>query len=122
MQAYGTDQIAALENRIAQLEAQFAEVTKLKGLPGPRGPAGDISAAIANAESAGAKVAAKAIESTKTAIQKRDEESAAKIAVIETRLKTYFENLEHHVAVHVIKILEEYGVVSSHDGRPIKYS
>lgn len=48
MEAYGSTPVkaATLEERIASLESAFEEVKKLKGIPGSRGPAGPIDAAV----------------------------------------------------------------------------
>jgi hypothetical protein len=48
MKAYGATppRAVTLEDRIASLESDFEEVKKLKGIPGSRGPAGSIEAAV----------------------------------------------------------------------------
>lgn len=58
MEAYKS----TLEERIASLESAFEEVKKLKGIPGARGPAGPIDAAVSNAERAAKEIVASRVE------------------------------------------------------------
>jgi hypothetical protein len=51
-------EVKTIEQRLQELKDQFAEVQRFKGIPGPRGPAGNIDAAVANATNAANQIVA----------------------------------------------------------------
>ena len=119
------------EERIEILEQQLAEIIKLKGIPGPRGGAGDISAACYNVERIMDEKLASLFErvdhATKQGCQSYEElqkilrnemnqfraEIKQNFAVFEADIQTRVEN-------SIVVLFAEYGVVSSHDNRPIQ--
>jgi cell division septum initiation protein DivIVA len=116
----------SLENRIAALETELAEIKKLKGVPGGRGPAGDISAAVVNAQ----REVRDAEERLATKAAQTASQYAADVAALRKETADAIKNvqafvdgrIENAVVLHTVKTLEDYGVVSGLDGQRIKAS
>lgn len=122
-----------LERRIENLEAQIAELKQIKvGPRGEKGSPGDISAAVANAE--------KVVDSKLAELFKRVEEYARReseyrkenfdrfLGELDQNRKEVRQSLAQHFSDEatktrieslVVHLFQEYGVVSSHDGKVI---
>lgn len=122
-----------VRNRIDNLEARVESLLEMKtGPQGSRGPAGDITAATASAE----KIARQASEREYQGLVERidagvNREQAARTQHIELvrgeihelskRVADSFaiEQVQDRIESAVVRILAEYGVVSSHDGKAV---
>ena len=113
-----------IEERLAALETEFAEIKKLKSTPGPRGPAGDISAALANAKQSMAEDLADALKKfadLQTTVKSFDgkldntilERVQAATTSLQETLNGFKKNIEDEVAGIVVKILQEYYLLDS---------
>jgi len=111
-----------LEQRIAVLETELAEIKKLKGVPGPRGPAGDISAAVANTQrevrDAEGRLAAQAATVSEKfaadvdALRKETADAIAKVqAFVDGRIK-------NEVDGHAIQVLIDYHLIEADTHAP----
>lgn len=113
----------SVEERIAALETELAEIKKLKGIPGARGPAGPIEAAVANAnrvvadaESRVRTEATGAYANFNADVRKLREEVREEVNQVKQFLD---ERIQNVVENHTVKVLEDYGVVSDFDGKRI---
>jgi hypothetical protein len=113
-----------VEQRLTALEAAFAEVKKQKGIQGPRGPAGDIVAAINNAREATQQDLAntlkksaalhQAIESLNERLESRIREVTDQMAAtLRQRNDDFKTHIEDEVAAITLRILKEYWVLDS---------
>jgi hypothetical protein len=104
---------AALSKRIGGVENDFKEVVKAKGIKGdvgPRGPAGDIAAAVDNAKKAATEVA---VNSVRAEIQYPFEQKVAELRKEFSDLNSRIDETIHNtVANHVVKTLQEYSVLN----------
>jgi hypothetical protein len=114
--------MSTIEERLAALEAQFEEVKKLKGVPGARGPAGDISAAVANtqrevrdAEGRLATQAAKASAEFATAVAALRNETADSIKSVQAFVDG---RIAAAVDGHAIKVLVDYHLLDANTLAP----
>ncbi|MGB6496341.1 MAG: hypothetical protein WBF09_05045 [Candidatus Acidiferrum sp.] len=119
------------EERIEILEQQLAEIIKLKGIPGARGPAGPIEAAVANAERVLDEKLASLFDrvdhATKQGHQSHEELSKILRNEMDRFRKDMRQNfsdfeasIQTRVENSIVVLFAEYGVVSSHDNRPIQ--
>jgi hypothetical protein len=119
------------EERIEILEQQLAEIIKLKGIPGPRGGAGDISAACYNVERIMDEKLASLFDRVDLAAKRgrQSHEELSKILRNEMDqfrkdMRQNFSDFEASIQIRVensiVVLFAEYGVVSSHDNRPIQ--
>jgi hypothetical protein len=97
-----------IEQRITTLEARFEEVRKLKGVPGPRGPAGPIDAAVANAK--------RAVVDAENRVQARADATYSKFEAEVKALRDEFnqvrqdldERIKNAVENHTVQVLRDY--------------
>src|SRR6266436_5648209 len=97
-----------IEQRIAALEASLEENKRLKGVPGPRGPAGPIEAAVANAN--------RAVSNAEDRVQMKANATYAKFAADVKALREEFRALKQHldetihnaVDNHTVQVLRDY--------------
>jgi hypothetical protein len=108
-----------IEDRLTALEEAFAEVKKLKGVPGPRGPAGEISAAVRNAQQAVADAESRLHKSTDARLAKFQAEVKQLRADFAAHKESLPETIKNTVDYHTVSVLEDYGVVSDFDGKRI---
>jgi hypothetical protein len=116
-----------IEQRMQSIEDAFVEVKKLRGIPGPRGGAGPIDAAVVNAT----KAANQAVADAEARVQKKADEAfqkllaesvkhkaeAAKLRREVADLKTYLnERIENAVDGNVVQTLHDYHLLK--DGNP----
>jgi hypothetical protein len=102
-------QVVELTARITALETQLKEIIELKGVPGPRGPAGDIKAAVINAEQAAKKIA----NDTLSGVQSRVTEACDQILADSKKFREYVqslldEGLKNAAENHCIQVLRDY--------------
>ena len=108
-----------IEERLRNLEQAFEEVKKLKGVPGPRGPAGDILAAVTNATKAANQVMADAesrVGAKADASYARFVDEVSKLRQEATKLRAEADQLRKHlndviqntVDANVVKTLQDY--------------
>jgi len=97
-----------VEERINVLEAEFENVKKLKGVPGARGPAGEISAAVRNAEAA--------VSNAENRVQVRADAAYAQFATevkalreeVAALRKFLDERIRNEVDGHTVQVLRDY--------------
>ena len=107
-----TQQLDDLKRRVEALESR----SSIPGPVGPRGPAGDIEAAVRNATSASNK----AVADAEKRVQAKADAACAKLKAQFDALKKYIdERIEAAVVNHTVQTLEDYGVVSSFDNKRI---
>jgi ABC-type transporter Mla subunit MlaD len=117
-----------LETRLRAVETALEEIKTLKGI---RGPAGDIAAAVGNAERVAREVVADAKKAFEPAVQAMNEalkeiqqansdglttaDDKIRNAVAQFRelFDERFNNLEHEIAAHVLPLLHEYGLLKN---------
>ena len=115
-----------LEQRIAALETELAEIKKLKGIPGPRGGAGDISAAVANTQrevrDAEGRLAAQAATVSEKfaadvdALRKETADAIAKVqAFVDGRIKNAVDG-------HAIQVLIDYHLIDADTHAPTPHA
>jgi hypothetical protein len=101
-----------IEQRIAALEASLEEIKKLKGIPGPRGPAGHIDAAVANAN--------QAVADAESRVQARTEATYAKFATDVKALREEVKQLQQYLDSRItdavdnatIQVLRDYHLLN----------
>jgi len=104
-----------IEQRIAAVEAGFEEVKKLKGVPGPRGPAGPIDAAVENAK--------RAVADAEDRVQARADATYAKFAADVKALREEVKRLEQYLDERiqnvvdnaVVQVLRDYHLLDSNN-------
>jgi predicted oxidoreductase (fatty acid repression mutant protein) len=101
-----------LQREFVKLKDQFSKLGKMRGIPGPTGPAGDIHAAVINATETAERVA---VVAAKKAIVYPFEAKVAELRQEFEALKTEFteltERIENAVVIHVVQTLKDYGVL-----------
>src|ERR1700730_17261515 len=97
--------VAILHREVAQLKDQFTKLLKMRGIPGPTGPAGDIGAAVIQATDAAERVAA---VTAKKAVVYPFAAEVAKLREEFDTLKAYIDNAIVH---HIVETLQAYGVL-----------
>ena len=114
--------MSTIEGRLAALEAQFEEVKKLKGVPGARGPAGDISAAVANTQrevrdaegrlAVQAEAASARFANEVTALRKETADAINRIqGYVDGRIK-------NAVDAHTVQVLVDYHLLDANTVEP----
>jgi len=64
--------LSDLLKQFAELKQEFSKLVKMKGIPGPRGPAGEIDAAVNNARDVAEQVAITAAKAaTRLSVSRR---------------------------------------------------
>jgi hypothetical protein len=104
--------VQEIEQRIAALEASLEEIKRLKGIPGARGPAGPIEAAVANAN--------RAVADGEARVQARANATYAKFAAHVTVLREEFKQLKQYlderikdaVDNHTVQVLRDYHLLN----------
>jgi hypothetical protein len=102
-----------VEERLLELEKEFADIKRLRRIVGPRGPAGDIDAAVINATEAAEKIV---IAATKTAMYPFDSEVdklRQEFEALRAHLIEFTSNVENSVALHAVALLKEYHLLDS---------
>jgi ElaB/YqjD/DUF883 family membrane-anchored ribosome-binding protein len=120
-----------LENRVKDLERQLAEIIDLKGIPGRPGVPGNITAACENT----ARVLDEKLASLFDRVElyakresdyskERGESLRRELDQFREQMKQAFsafeDGIQNRVENSIVVLFEEYGVVSSHDGRVIQ--
>ena len=120
-------QIDALTQRVAELE-------RTKSTPGPRGPAGDIDAAVRNAEEASRAITGEAI--TKHTVRVNDLDQMVRRAVadlgkavadakahfeavVRQTEQRFFQNAEANLNFKILNLLKDYDVLDSETSTPV---
>jgi hypothetical protein len=111
-----------LEQRIAALEAQFEEVKKMKGVPGARGPAGDISAAVANTQrevrDAEGRLA-RQLEDTSTRFANDVTALRRETTDATNRIQSYVDGrIKNEVDAHTVQVLVDYHLLDANTMAP----
>lgn len=106
-------QVADLTARIAALETQLKEIKELKGIPGPRGGAGDISAAVTNAASKAEAVVRDAESRVQSRADARYETFAANLKTLQEEMKQFLEDgFKIAAENHCIQVLRDYHLLN----------
>lgn len=121
-----------LGSRIEALEKQLSEIKKLNGIPGPQGKPGNIAAAAANAEKVVDDKLASLFERVDDYAKRESNYSKERYESFRSELNQHRaevnQSLEQHFTAEatknrienlVVRVLQDYGVVSSHDGKVI---
>lgn len=110
----------SLEERIAALEAAFEEVKAAKGIAGPRGPAGNIDAAVANVDAAVSKAGSRVEAQANQRYANLRDEFSALVRVLRVELdnlkKGLDERIKNEVDGHAVQVLHDYHLLK--DGAP----
>jgi hypothetical protein len=110
-QAQDSAAVAALEKRVKELETELKAIMDLKGIPGqvgPRGPAGDILAAVARAGQTVADAEACVQYKADTTYAKfADDVAALRREVAETQ-RLLDERIQNVVDGHTVQVLRDY--------------
>jgi BMFP domain-containing protein YqiC len=102
-------QIADLTARITALEARLQEIAQLKGIPGPRGGAGDISAAVANAEQAARRVASDTLSQVQSLVREACDQIRSETNKSREHIQSLLdEGLKNAAENHCIQVLRDY--------------
>jgi signal transduction protein with GAF and PtsI domain len=101
--------VEQLQKRIATLEASLEEIKKLKGIPGPRGPAGDIAAAVQNATRVNVHAVAVAESRVREAAHAKFEAMREEIRQFKQDLN---ERLQNAVDAHTVQLLRDYHLLN----------
>jgi hypothetical protein len=111
--------VAILHREVAQLKDQFTKLLKMRGIPGPSGPAGDITAAVNNSRDVAEQVAA---VTAKKAVVYPFRSDVAKLReefeALRSHLLEFTEQIENSIAIHTVKVLQEYKLLD-HDCLPL---
>ena len=111
--------VAILHREVAQLKDQFTKLLKMRGIPGPTGPAGDIGAAVIQATDVAERVAA---VTAKKAVVYPFQDEVAKLReefeALRSHLLEFTEQIENSIAIHAVKVLQEYKLLD-HDCLPL---
>ena len=106
--------VAILQREVAQLKDQFTKLLKMRGIPGPTGPAGDITAAVNNARDVAEQVAS---VTAKKAVVYPFQSEVAKLRqefeALRAHLLEFTEQIENSIAVHTVKILQDYKLLDA---------
>jgi len=98
-----------LQKQFAELKQEFSKLVKMKGIPGPTGPAGCINAAVNNARDVAEAVA---ITVAKAAVVYPFHNEVKQVRVEFQELKSYLdERIENAIVNHVLQTLQDYGVL-----------
>jgi hypothetical protein len=119
--------MATVEERLDILEREFAQVKELKGIAGPRGPAGNIDAAIANVDAAVSKAESRVQAQANVrydlflaAERNLREAFETQVRVLRVELdnlkKGLDERIKNEVDGHAIQVLHDYHLLK--DGAP----
>ena len=109
--------VEKLEARIAELEAAFKDVKAAKGIAGARGPQGNHDTAAIFATKAAIEATKATHASTVAQIEEAHKRGVEKISAvhdsIETKQKSFQDNVENELAHVILKILVEYHLLTS---------
>jgi hypothetical protein len=97
--------VAILQREVAQLKDQFTKLLRMRGIPGPTGPAGDIGAAVIQATDVAERVAS---VTAKKAVVYPFQNEVAKLREEFDTLKAHIDNAIVH---HIVETLQDYGVL-----------
>jgi hypothetical protein len=106
---YVEQALADLQKQFVELKQEFTKLLKMKGIPGPTGPAGCIDAAVNNARDVAEAVA---ITAAKAAVVYPFQDKVKQVRAEFQELKSYLdERIENAVVIHVTQTLKDYGVL-----------
>jgi hypothetical protein len=97
--------LSDLSKQFAELKQEFTKILKMRGIPGPTGPAGCIDAAVNNARDVAEQVA---ITVAKKAVVYPFQSEVAKLREEFDTLKAHIDNAIVH---HIVETLQDYGVL-----------
>jgi precorrin-4 methylase len=97
--------LSDLRKQFAELKQEFTKLLKMRGIPGPTGPAGCIDAAVNNARDVAEAVA---ITAAKAAVVYPFQDEVAKLREEFDTLKAHIDNAIVH---HIVETLQDYGVL-----------
>ena len=101
--------LADLQKQFAELKQEFTKLVKMRGIPGPRGPAGEIDAAVNNARDVAEQVA---ITAAKAAVFYPFQNEVKQVRAEFQELKSYLdERIENAIVNHVLQTLQDYRVL-----------
>jgi Tfp pilus assembly protein PilO len=101
--------LSDLSKQFAELKQEFTKLLKMRGIPGPRGPAGEIDAAVNNARDVAEQVA---ITAAKAAVVYPFRDEVKQVRAEFQELKSYLdERIENAIVNHVVQTLQDYGVL-----------
>jgi hypothetical protein len=111
--------LSNLLKQFAELKQEFTKLLKMRGIPGPTGPAGDIHAAVIQATDVAERVGAEAgrkavVYPFQNAVAKLREEFEA----LRAHLLEFTEQIENSIVIHTVKTLQEYKLLD-HDCLPL---
>jgi precorrin-4 methylase len=97
--------LSDLRKQFAELKQEFTKLLKMRGIPGPTGPAGCIDAAVNNARDVAEAVA---ITAAKAAVVYPFQDEVAKLREEFDTLKAHIDNAIVH---HIVETLQDHGVL-----------
>src|ERR1700730_7631988 len=101
--------LADLQKQFAELKQELTKLLKMRGIPGPRGPAGEIDAAVNNARDVAEQVA---ITAAKAAGVYSFQNEVKQVRAEFQELKSYLdERIENAIVNHVLQTLQDYRVL-----------
>lgn len=124
----------ALQVQIDALTQRVAELERTKPTPGPRGPAGDIEAAVRNAEEVSRAITGEAItkhngrvNDLNQKVRQAVEDLGAALAdakahfeaVVRQTESRFFEHAEANLNIKILNLLKDYDVLDAETSTPV---
>jgi len=107
--------------RIARLEATIEEIKTLRGVPGPRGPAGSIEAASENARQAVTDAEARVQAKANQAYEKFTAEIKKLRQEVDEAKQFMDERIHNTVDAHTVQVLQDYKLINE-KGEPTRWN
>jgi hypothetical protein len=103
-----------IEQALSELKQEFTKILKMRGIPGPTGPAGSIDSAVVQARDVAERVAT---EAAKRAVVYPFAAEVTKLRTefeaLKAHLLEFTEQIENSIAIHTVKTLQDYGVLDA---------
>jgi hypothetical protein len=111
--------LSDLSKQFVELKQEFTKILKMRGIPGPTGPAGCIDAAVNNARDVAERVGAEAgrkavVYPFRSDVAKLREEFEA----LRSHLLEFTEQIENSIVIHTVKTLQDYKLLDN-ECRPL---
>ena len=103
--------LADLQREFVKLKNQFSKLGKMRDIPGPTGPAGDIHAAVVATDAADRVAVAAAKKAIVYPFEAKVAELRQEFEALKVEFTELTECIEKAVVIHVIQTLKDYGVL-----------